>query len=131
MTAVFTQAFKVRDYECDQQGIVNNAIYQNYLEHTRHEFLLSKGINFSELAAQGIDLVVRRAELDYLKPLRSGDHFSVQLEAEREKKVRFYFKQTILRSDGAPILNARFECTSLNAKGRPFYLAELAPLFDS
>ncbi|MBU2223338.1 MAG: acyl-CoA thioesterase, partial [Gammaproteobacteria bacterium] len=30
---VFSVDFKVRDYECDMQGIVNNAVYFNYLEH--------------------------------------------------------------------------------------------------
>jgi acyl-CoA thioesterase FadM len=39
----FRLDFEVRDYECDLQGIVNNAVYQNYLEHTRHEFLKQKG----------------------------------------------------------------------------------------
>ena len=39
---------KVRDYECDLQGIVNNANYQHYLEHARHEFLLSLGVSFAQ-----------------------------------------------------------------------------------
>lgn len=34
----FELEMQVRDYECDMEGIVNNAIYQHYLEHTRHEF---------------------------------------------------------------------------------------------
>ena len=35
---VFELPMKVRDYEVDAEGIVNNAIYLHYLEHTRHEF---------------------------------------------------------------------------------------------
>ena len=70
--------FKVRDYECDMQGVVNNSVYQNYLEHARHEFLQSRGINFAELTAAGINLVVTRAELDYKKSLASNDRFVVR-----------------------------------------------------
>ena len=61
---------KVRDYECDLQGIVNNANYQHYLEHARHEFLLSTGAGFAELQRQGIDPVVARITMSFKTPLR-------------------------------------------------------------
>ena len=51
---------KVRDYECDMQGIVNNANYQHYLEHTRHEFLQQAGTGFTDLREKGIEPVVSR-----------------------------------------------------------------------
>jgi YbgC/YbaW family acyl-CoA thioester hydrolase len=69
--------FTVRDYECDIQGIVNNGVYMNYLEHARHEFLLAQGVDFAALAKQKINLVVVRAELNYKTPLTSGDAFWV------------------------------------------------------
>lgn len=47
MNYIYELPMKVRDYECDLQGIVNNANYQHYLEHTRHEFLLSAGVSFA------------------------------------------------------------------------------------
>ena len=34
MDYIYELKMKVRDYECDLQGIVNNANYQHYLEHT-------------------------------------------------------------------------------------------------
>ena len=57
---IYELKMKVRDYECDLQGIVNNANYQHYLEHTRHEFLLAHDISFSRLHEQGTDAVVAR-----------------------------------------------------------------------
>lgn len=62
---IYELDFKVRDYECDLQGIVNNSVYQNYLEHTRHEFLLSRNVSFSGLHEQGVDAVVARIEIAF------------------------------------------------------------------
>jgi acyl-CoA thioester hydrolase len=87
----------VRDYECDIQGVVNNAIYQHYLEHARHEFLISKGINFIKLHEEGIDLIVTRAEIDYKYPLRSSDKFLIRLYILREGNARLLFIQEIFR----------------------------------
>ncbi len=116
----FTLQFDVRDYECDLQGIVNNAVYQNYLEHTRHVFLKRIGIDFTELSQQGIDLVVVRVEIDYLYPLRSGDTFVVGLDLERVSRLRFGFLQDMYRlPDHKPIARARVIGTALNAAGRP------------
>lgn len=87
---------KVRDYECDLQGIVNNANYQHYTEHARHEMLLDLGASFEDLHQRGIDVVVARITLSYKTPLHSGEEFVVRSRVEKEG-VRYVFHQDILR----------------------------------
>lgn len=126
---LFTLNFDVRDYECDLEGIVNNAIYQHYLEHTRHVFLKQHGIDFAALVQRGIQLVVVRVEIDYLHPLRSGDTFVVGLNLERVSRVRFGFVQDIYRlPDEKPIVRAKVIGVALNPRGRPFIPEELEQL---
>lgn len=123
--------FKVRDYECDMQGVVNNGVYQNYLEHARHEFLQSHGINFAEVTAAGINLVVTRAELDYKNSLVSNDFFVVRSLVRQVSRVRFEFQQDVFRlPDETLMLAARITGTSLNRQGRPFVPEMLADLFS-
>ncbi len=123
--------FKVRDYECDSQGVVNNAVYQNYLEHARHELLQASGINFAEMTAKGIHLIVIRAELDYRQSLKSSDEFSVCSKLQQLSKLRFEFLQDIYRSsDQKLMLQARIIGTCLNQHGRPFVTRELSRLFS-
>jgi acyl-CoA thioester hydrolase len=88
--------FKVRDYECDLQGIVNNSVYQNYLEHARHEFMLSINLDFADLFKRNIAAVVARVDLSYKTPLKSGDRFAVRLRVEHEG-VKYLFYQDIYR----------------------------------
>lgn len=127
----FALEMAVRDYECDLQGVVNNAVYQNYLEHARHEYLKSIGIDFAALATQGINLVVVRAELDYKVSLTSGDRFVVEVRPERISPVRIGFRQTIYRlPDRKVAIAALITGTALNAKGRPQLPAELAAIID-
>ncbi len=112
--------FAVRDYECDLQGIVNNAVYQNYLEHARHEYLRSLNLDFACLHQQGHDLVLTRCEIDFKSPLRSGDRFVVRLDMKQESRLRFVFEQDIFKlPDGEHVLYGRFIGTCLNATGRP------------
>ncbi|MBQ8336674.1 MAG: acyl-CoA thioesterase [Bacteroidaceae bacterium] len=85
---------KVRDYECDIQGVVNNANYQHYLEHARHEFLESIGGSFSQLHAQGIDPMVSKITLEYKRPLHGGDRFVVCINMER-RGAKLVFLQDI------------------------------------
>lgn len=86
---------KVRDYECDLQGVVNNANYQRYMEHARHEFLETLGDNFSKMHDEGYDAMVSRIEISYKQPLRSGDRFWVGLNYRKEG-VRLVFEQDII-----------------------------------
>ena len=92
---------KVRDYECDIQGVVNNANYQHYLEHARHEFLEHIGGSFSQLHEQGVDPMVSRITLEYKRPLRGGDRFVVCINMLR-KGAKVVFQQDIYNlNDGS------------------------------
>jgi len=101
--------FKVRDYECDLQGIVNNSVYQNYLEHTRHEFLLENGVSFSDLHDRGIDAVVARVQIAYKNSLRSKDSFISKLYVEKDG-IKYVFHQAIFRkSDNKLCIKAKID----------------------
>lgn len=116
---IFSLDFLVRDYECDLQGIVNNAVYMHYLEHARHEFLVSRGINFAELHQSGLDLIITRVEMDYKYPLKSRNRFAVRLNLRREGNLRLIFEQDIFKlPDEKLIVSA--EITGIaTRKGRP------------
>lgn len=93
---VFEIEMKVRDYECDAQGIVNNANYQHYMEHTRHEFIESLGVKFDGLHDKGIDPVVARLTLAFKTPLRGGERFRSCLRLSKEG-LKYVFYQDLYR----------------------------------
>ncbi len=111
--------FVVRDYECDLQGVVNNANFLHYMEHARHQWLESLGIDFAALHEDGIDLVAVRIEIDYRHPLKSRDRFVVRSAFHREGRLKLICSQDIYRtSDQKLIAQARVVTTALQ-NGRP------------
>lgn len=129
---IFELTMKVRDYECDLQGIVNNANYQHYLEHTRHEFLMAHGISFAKLHEQGTDAVVARITMQFKVPLKSGDEFVSKLWLKKEG-VKYVFMQDIFRKsdmklavrgqvDTVCIVNGKLgDSPQLNETFQPFF----------
>lgn len=95
----FHATLQVRDYEIDAEGIVNNAVYLHYMEHTRHLFCKNSGLSFAEMRSQGIDPVAARIEVDYKTPLRSGDEIVSCLNLSRRGPL-YVFEQDIFRADG-------------------------------
>ena len=113
MEYVFDLKMKVRDYECDLQGIVNNANYQHYIEHTRHEFLRTENISFADLHQRGIDAVVARLNMAFKTPLKSGDEFVSRLAIKKEG-IKFIFIQDIFRlPDMKPVLKSTVDTVCL------------------
>jgi acyl-CoA thioester hydrolase len=88
---------EVRDYECDIEGIVNNANYLHYMEHTRHLFLKECGLSFADMHAKGVDAVVARMNLQFKTPLRCDDEFISRLALKKEG-IRYVFYQDIYRA---------------------------------
>lgn len=135
MKYAYELKFKVRDYECDLQGIVNNANYQHYIEHTRHEFLLDAGISFADMHEKGIDAVVARLNMAFKTPLRSRDEFVCRLRIKKEG-IKYVFYQDIYRLpdekiviksqvDTVCLVNGRMqECPELDKLLSPYFEEE-------
>ncbi len=114
----FSLEIAVRDYELDSEGIVNNAIYLHYLEHTRHAFVKQEGIPFGSLTSEGLVPVVRRMTIDYYTPLRSGDVMLSKLWIEREG-ARFIFHQDIFKQgSGEHVVSAAVTIVCMEKNGR-------------
>lgn len=128
MRYVYEMEMQVRDYECDLQGIVNNANYQHYIEHTRHQFLRHEGISFADLHARGIDAVVARLNMAFKTPLRSGDSFVSRL-AVRKEGIKYVFQQDLFRlPDGKPVIRSTVDTVCL-VNGRLGHCEELDRAF--
>ena len=88
---------EVRDYECDIEGIVNNANYLHYCEQTRHLVLKQCGLSFAEMHEKGVDAVVARMKLEYKVPLRPDDEFYSRLWLEKQG-IKYIFHQDLFRA---------------------------------
>ncbi len=129
----FSIEMSVRDYELDMQGIVNNSVYQNYLEHARHEFLHHHGIDFADLTERGVILVVKSIAMDFKNSLKSKDKFKVQVETFKDGHLKLVFKQTIVRlSDNKVALTANVTgvCLVNNRLVKPETIPEINNFLD-
>ena len=121
---------EVRDYECDIEGIVNNANYLHYTEHTRHLFLKQCGLSFAEMPQQGVDAVVARMQLEFKVPLRCDDEFISRLWIEKDG-IKYIFHQDIFRaSDEALCFRGKITLVCLvngRLAGSEAYDAAFAP----
>lgn len=73
----FKTLLRVRHYEMDALGHVNNAVYQNYLEQAAVEHSEYLGLNLNVYQELGGVFVMRRVEIDYLRPAVAGDTLEV------------------------------------------------------
>lgn len=126
---VFELPFKVRDYECDLQGVVNNGVYQNYLEHTRHEYLKEIDLDFAQMHEEGQDAFVVRIEIDYKTALRSGDEFVVKLRPDREGRIKFVFYQDIYRLPDNVLVAKGKVTAAVMENGRPVAPQKMVDVF--
>ena len=97
----FAAYFKVRHYEMDSLGHVNNAIYLHYLEHAAYEHAATAGFGDERTRALGGIWIVRRHEIEYLRPASAGDVLQVITWAVEFKGARAYRDYAIHRYAGA------------------------------
>ncbi len=73
----FAAYFRVRHYEADAVGHVNNAVYLHYLEQAAIEHSAAVGYPLGRYREMGALFIVRRHEIEYLRPASPGDVLEV------------------------------------------------------
>jgi acyl-CoA thioester hydrolase len=112
----FKVNLKVRSYECDPQGIVNNAVYLQYLEHARCEWLKTMGLNYAQMSAAQQYLVVSKMEINFKSPLVYDDDFWVGGNVWRESNIHLRAQQDIYRQDNLLILAAKVDVVGFEGR---------------
>ncbi|HET6213910.1 MAG TPA: acyl-CoA thioesterase [Micromonosporaceae bacterium] len=90
----------VRGYELDTQGHLNHAVYLQYAEHARWEYLRAVGISQDALLNSGVGPVNLETTIRYLRELRGGDEVGVSCEFVWGPGKTFQIQQHITRADG-------------------------------
>ncbi|GAA2747609.1 MULTISPECIES: acyl-CoA thioesterase [Kitasatospora] len=96
----FTVRVTVRGYETDAQGHLNQAVYLQYAEHARWEYLQAAGVRQADLLAKGVGPVVLETTVKYRRELRAGDEVDVSCAFVWGGGKTFEVVQRITRTDG-------------------------------
>jgi len=80
---------RVRTYELDSFGHVNNAVFLNYLEHARTEYLLQRNLSFNDFTRWNAIPYVTRVEMAFKASARVHDMLEIRGTISGWKRVQF------------------------------------------
>ena len=106
--------------DTDFTGVVYHANYLRYFERGRSDYLRLMGVSHTELRArpEPIAFVVRRMELEFVRPAHVDDSLIVRTAYDRLKGPRMFVRQSIER-DGQVLASALVEVVCIRLDGRP------------
>ena len=123
---ICTCTLKVRTYECDSYGHVNNANYLNYLEFARYEFLRDVGFDYSAMINDGFGIYVARIEIDYKRPAVADDELLIKSWPVKKGAVSGVLVQEIWRGEDI-LIEAKVTWAFVDSKGTP---SKIPPEWD-
>ncbi|TAH55278.1 MAG: acyl-CoA thioesterase [Treponema sp.] len=115
----YSAKMSVRSYELDSYNHVNNAVYLNYLEYGRMEFLKAIGFDYEGLVNAGYYLYVTHIDIRYKASARLFDELSIEVESVKLGKVSGTFHQTISNQRGELCAEADVSWGCVDRTGKP------------
>lgn len=119
----YTSSLTVRTYECDSYGHVNNAVYLNYLEYGRMEYLHQIKFDYENLVKQGYYLYITHIDIRYKASAFLDDKLFIDVEPVSLKTVTGTFHQTVRKEDGTVCAEADVTWASVK-DGKPAKIPE-------
>ena len=111
-------ALRVYYEDTDAGGIVYYANYLRFIERARTEALRALGIPHAELVDSFARMfVVRRVEMDYLRPAKLDDSLIVTTDAEDIGGASLNLRQTVLAADQTKLAVARIRLACVSVGG--------------
>ncbi|MBS4097584.1 MAG: tol-pal system-associated acyl-CoA thioesterase [Sulfuricella sp.] len=110
--------FPVRIYyeDTDSGGVVYYANYLKFLERARTEWLRALGFEQTELlSGYNVLFVVRRVEIEYLRPAVFNDALLVTVQVHHAGRSWIELDQTVTR-DGEVLVTARVKIVCVNGQ---------------
>lgn len=123
---IHTTRLRVRSYECDGYGHVNNANYLHYLEVARADFLAAVGLDYAALTARGYGIYVAKISIEYRSPAFDTDDLEITSESVKTRHVSGVLHQ-IVRRGGQILAVADVEWAFVGSGGKP---TRMPPEFD-
>lgn len=115
---------EVRSYELDSYNHVNNAVYLQYLEFARMEYLRRVGFDYTGLVAEGYMLYVTHIDIHYKHSARLFDKLHIDIEPIKLGKVSGTFRQIITNSQGKVCAEAEVSWGCVDKAGKPARLPD-------
>ena len=117
---------RVRTYECDAYGHVNNANYLHYLEYARHEMLRDVGFDYLALIKAGFGIYVAKIIIEYKKPATIDDELLIKSWPIKKGAVSGVIAQEIWRGEEL-LVEAKVTWAFVDSRGIP---SKLPPQWD-
>ncbi|MYZ48124.1 tol-pal system-associated acyl-CoA thioesterase [Propylenella binzhouense] len=108
--------------DTDFTGLVYHARYLHFMERGRSDYLRLLGIRHLDLAADGIAFVVRRMEIDFMRPARIDDVLTIRTGPRGCSGARLELAQSVLGEGNRVLVSARLVLALIGAAGRPVRL---------
>ncbi len=116
----FKATHQVRSYELDSFGHVNNAVFLNYLEYARSEYLMQEGFGFQDFMRWNAIPYVIKAQLEYKASARVHDMLDIFGEIPTWRRIGFVIHNEVLnRTSGKLCLLADLTFAFVNRDEKP------------
>ena len=107
MPLTYSREFRIRHYECDAFGHLNNANYVRYMQEIAFDASAAAGYDSEAYNALGRYWLIRETDIEYLKPTRYGDTLEITTWVEDFHRVRSRRAYEIRsRGNNEPVANA-------------------------